>query len=103
MYRDYSILVKVQLYAVHRELADPFQHWSLFTTFFKRRTQQLMKRAGSVSPKIMKYNVNEAKKVLGGHGRVTVLFFEVKADFGSESPTTCQFLPASAQPSKRLR
>ena len=40
-------------------------------------------RAGSVSPKIMKSKVNKATKVLGGHGRVTVLSLEVKAGYGA--------------------
>ena len=39
--------------------------------------------AGSVSPMIMKTKVNKATKVLGGHGRVTVMSLKVKADYGA--------------------
>jgi len=31
----------------------------------------------------MKSKVNKATKILGGHGRVTVLSLEVKADYGA--------------------
>ena len=40
-------------------------------------------RAGSVSPKKKKCNEREAKIVLGGHSRGTVLSREVKADYGA--------------------
>jgi hypothetical protein len=63
-------------------LADAFSFFCVFSALFLAAAQAANEaRAGSVSSMIMKSKVNITTKVLGGHGRVMVLSFEVKSDY----------------------